>query len=66
MFIEQDYNRRRLHSALDYCSPAVFEEKLQQQAATARDRLPSRSQPVPSFVFGHRGQSSDQPQIGAL
>jgi len=38
-FIDKVYNRRRLHSALGYRSPAVFEENLQQQAATARRPL---------------------------
>ena len=35
IFIEKVYNRRRLHSALGYHPPAVFEENLQQQAAAA-------------------------------
>jgi putative transposase len=39
IFIETVYNRRRLHSALGYRSPAVFEENLQDQTAAARRPL---------------------------
>jgi transposase InsO family protein len=38
-FIETVYNRRRLHSALGYRPPAMFEENLQQQTAAARPSL---------------------------
>jgi putative transposase len=44
VFIEQYYNRRRLHSALNYCSPEEFERRL---AATP---APSVS-PVPRLSF---------------
>jgi Transposase and inactivated derivatives len=39
IFIEKVYNRQRLHSALGYRPPAVFEENLQHQAAAARRPL---------------------------
>lgn len=35
-FIEQVYNRQRLHSALAYRPPVEFEENLHQLAAAAR------------------------------
>ena len=35
-FIEQVYNRRRLHSSLDYRPPVEFEQNLPQQAAAPR------------------------------
>ena len=38
-YVEVFYNRQRLHSALGYRPPAVFEENLQQQAAAARRPL---------------------------
>ena len=34
-FIERYYNRRRLHSALDYRSPEAFEKSLLSQSAAA-------------------------------
>jgi putative transposase len=39
-FLESVYNQRRLHSALDYCSPAEFERSLhQKQKEAASGRL---------------------------
>ena len=34
-FLEQVYNEKRLHSALGYCPPAEFEQKLSAQPAVS-------------------------------
>ena len=34
-FLEQVYNEKRLHSALGYCPPTEFEQKLDAQPAVA-------------------------------
>jgi transposase InsO family protein len=41
IFIEQYYNRQRLHSALQYCSPERFEQQAQQNQAVALPAVPS-------------------------
>jgi transposase InsO family protein len=48
-FIERYYNRRRLHSALDYRSPEQFEQGLLQPPAMV---------PVPSMSFPRYGEST--------
>jgi transposase InsO family protein len=35
-FIEEVYNRQRLHSALAYCSPMEFEDRLTTSGAAAQ------------------------------
>jgi len=39
-YIEGFYNRRRLHSTLDYCNPAAFEEAYYQQCALGLSPCP--------------------------
>ena len=40
-FIEQYYNRQRLHSALGYCSPEEFERKAEPANSVAESRSAS-------------------------
>jgi putative transposase len=58
-FVEQYYNRRRLHSALNYCSPQEFERKL-------RESPPSNLSSVPRLSFSGHGTifqcNGEQPQ----
>ena len=48
-FIEQVYNRQRLHSALAYRSPAEFEAKLAQ--GTLLKRLPTLAEVADTAAF---------------
>lgn len=38
-FIEEVYNKKRLHSGLDYCPPDEYEEKINQGAGRIKLKL---------------------------
>jgi putative transposase len=58
-FIEQYYNRRRLHSALNYCSPQEFERKLKESPASNLSSVPRLSFLGHGTIFQCNGE---QPQ----
>jgi putative transposase len=48
-FIEVEYNRKRLHSPLGYCSPQEYENAKLKEEFERKER--GQSQPFPSFIF---------------
>jgi putative transposase len=55
-FIEQYYNRRRLHSALNYCSPHEFERKLRESPTAVLSSVPRLSFSGHGTIFQCNGE----------
>lgn len=61
IFVEQYYNRCRLHSALNYCSPEKFEQSLAAAGAPTLKAAPKMSFLGHGTIFQYNGE---QPQTG--
>src|SRR4051794_36157190 len=63
-FIEQVYNRQRLHSALDYRPPAEYEENLARLGGAGPPPPPRTPTPPPPRLFGPPRQEKEKLRRG--